>query len=200
MHPILRSLACLAIALIAAGRVFAAPAAPPETAVLQAGPGVEVARAQCSICHSADFIATQPPGMGREFWKAELGKMKKLGAPFDDSQAAILLDYLVKTYGNERGSAAATAAPVAMAAASSPQQLLQTSGCLGCHAVDHKIVGPAYRDVAARYAGQADARAMLIAKLKSGGSGHWGAIPMPPQSQLADAQAGELVDWVLRQK
>lgn len=198
MHSILSVLAGTFLLLAAPAFAIDSPV-PPETATLQAGPGVEVARAQCSICHSADFITTQPPGMGRAFWKAELGKMKKLGAPFDDQQAAVILDYLAKTYGDERGTA--TAAPVAAtAAAATPEQLLQNNGCLGCHAADHKIVGPAYQDVAARYAGKPDARAMLVAKVLHGGAGHWGQVPMPPQSQLSEADAGRLVDWVLALK
>jgi cytochrome c len=71
--------------------------------------------------------------------------------------------------------------------ANANQALAQKSGCLACHAVDKKILGPAYRDVAAKYKGQADAEAKLVAKVKKGGSGVWGPIPMPPMSpQIKD--------------
>jgi cytochrome c len=72
--------------------------------------------------------------------------------------------------------------------------------CLACHAVDHKVVGPAYKDVAKKYAGQKDAEAKLIEKVKKGGSGVWGNIPMPPNSAVPDADIKKLVEWVLSLK
>ena len=84
--------------------------------------------------------------------------------------------------------------------ANANQALAQKSGCLACHAVDQKILGPAYKDVAKKYRGQADAEAKLIAKVKKGGSGAWGAIPMPPMSpQVKDEDIKTLVKWVLAQ-
>jgi cytochrome c len=75
--------------------------------------------------------------------------------------------------------------------------LAKKNNCLACHAVDKKIVGPAYQDVAKKYAGQADAEATLAKNIKAGGSGKWGPIPMPPQTQLSDAEAQTLAAWVL---
>lgn len=75
--------------------------------------------------------------------------------------------------------------------------LAKKNNCLACHAVDKKIVGPAYQDVAKKYAGQADAEAAVIKSIKAGGSGKWGPIPMPPQTQLSDADAKALATWVL---
>lgn len=84
--------------------------------------------------------------------------------------------------------------------ANANQALAQKSGCLACHAVDQKILGPAYKDVAKKYKGQADAEAKLVAKVKKGGSGVWGAIPMPPMSpQIKDEDIKTLVKWVLTQ-
>ena len=84
--------------------------------------------------------------------------------------------------------------------ANANQALAQKSGCLACHAVDQKILGPAYKDVAKKYKGQADAEAKLVAKVKAGGSGVWGAIPMPPMSpQIKDEDIKTLVKWVLTQ-
>jgi cytochrome c len=84
--------------------------------------------------------------------------------------------------------------------ANANQALAQKSGCLACHAVDKKILGPAYRDVAAKYKGQTDAEAKLVAKVKKGGSGVWGPIPMPPMSpQIKDEDIKTLVKWVLTQ-
>jgi cytochrome c len=75
--------------------------------------------------------------------------------------------------------------------------LAKKNNCLACHAVDKKIVGPAYQDVAKKYAGQADAEAVLAKSIKAGGSGKWGPIPMPPQAQLSDADAKALAAWIL---
>ena len=76
-------------------------------------------------------------------------------------------------------------------------ELAKKNSCLACHAVDKKLVGPAYADVAKKYAGQADAEATVMKNIKAGGSGKWGPIPMPPQTQLSDADAKALAAWVL---
>ncbi|PKO62485.1 MAG: cytochrome C' [Betaproteobacteria bacterium HGW-Betaproteobacteria-18] len=79
------------------------------------------------------------------------------------------------------------------------QALAQKKNCMACHAVDKKVVGPAYKDVAKKYAGQ-DAVTKLATKVKQGGSGVWGAIPMPANPQVSDAEAKQLVTWVLSLK
>lgn len=77
--------------------------------------------------------------------------------------------------------------------------LAKAKNCLSCHAVDKKLVGPAYKDVAAKYKGDAGAAAKLAAKVKAGGKGAWGEIPMPPNN-VTDDEAKKLVAWVLSQK
>jgi cytochrome c len=79
------------------------------------------------------------------------------------------------------------------------QALAQKKNCMACHAVEKKVVGPAYKDVAKKYAGQ-DVAAKLAAKIKQGGSGVWGAIPMPANPQVSDAEAKQLAAWVLSLK
>lgn len=80
----------------------------------------------------------------------------------------------------------------------SAQALAQKSGCLACHSVDKKVLGPAYKDVAAKYKGQKDAEAKLVEKVKKGGSGTWGPIPMPANSpQVKDEDIKTIVHWVL---
>lgn len=93
----------------------------------------------------------------------------------------------------------ATFALVALATSSvfASADLAKKNNCLACHAVDKKIVGPAYQDVAKKYAGQADAETTVMKNIKTGGSGKWGPIPMPPQAQLSDADAKALAAWVL---
>ncbi|MEJ6002243.1 c-type cytochrome [Paucibacter soli] len=75
--------------------------------------------------------------------------------------------------------------------------LAQKNACMACHAVDKKLVGPAYAEVAKKYAGQADAADKLSANIKAGGSGKWGPVPMPAQAALSDADAKTLASWVL---
>jgi len=76
-------------------------------------------------------------------------------------------------------------------------KLAAANACMGCHAVDKKLVGPSYQDVAAKYKGDKDAVAKLVKKVKGGGSGVWGPIPMPAHPTMSDADAKLLVDWVL---
>lgn len=78
------------------------------------------------------------------------------------------------------------------------QALAQKSGCLACHSVDKKVLGPAYKDVAAKYKGDKGAEARLVEKVKKGGSGVWGPIPMPANSpQVKDEDIKTIVHWVL---
>ena len=84
--------------------------------------------------------------------------------------------------------------------ASADEALAKAKNCMSCHAVDKKIVGPSYKDVAKKYAGNAGAAATLEAKVKKGGSGVWGTIPMPPNPAVADADIKKLVAWVLATK
>ncbi|MOA35162.1 Cytochrome c-551 [compost metagenome] len=81
--------------------------------------------------------------------------------------------------------------------ASANQALAQKNACLACHAVDKKLVGPAFQDIAKKYTGQADAQAQIAKSIKAGGSGKWGPIPMPAQAALSEADAGTLAAWIL---
>lgn len=92
----------------------------------------------------------------------------------------------------------------AMAAISAPamadEALAKSKNCMACHATDKKLVGPAYKEVAAKYAGNAKAADMLATKIIKGGSGVWGAIPMPANTQVSEAEAKKLAAWVLTLK
>ncbi len=99
-----------------------------------------------------------------------------------------------------------TAAAVAVAALSatsafavSPEDLAKQKACMGCHAIDKKLVGPAYKEVAAKYKGQKDAVEKLSQKVINGGVGTWGQVPMPKNNVTPD-EAKTLVTWVLSQK
>ena len=88
-------------------------------------------------------------------------------------------------------------AMLAVSGAWANADLAKKNNCLSCHAVDKKVVGPAYQDVAKKYAGQKDAEAALMKSIKTGGSGKWGPIPMPAQDALSEADARTLAAWVL---
>ena len=75
--------------------------------------------------------------------------------------------------------------------------LATAKNCMACHAVDKKLVGPSYKDIATKYAGQADAVDKLAGKVVKGGSGAWGPVPMPANAQINDADAKKLVAWIM---
>lgn len=91
-------------------------------------------------------------------------------------------------------------APDCAAAAIPADKLIDKYSCTVCHAIDHQLVGPAYRDVSARYAADPEATAMLLAKVVAGGSGSWGEIPMPAQSTVPAADLKSIIHWILELK
>ena len=96
-------------------------------------------------------------------------------------------------------------AALGLAAAALPaaanEELAKKSGCMACHAMDKKIVGPSFKEVAAKYRGDKTAEAKLVDKVKKGGAGVWGQVPMPPNSpQVKDADITTLVKWILALK
>ena len=93
---------------------------------------------------------------------------------------------------------AATVVPVSLPA-HAQEELAKKHACLACHSVDKKLVGPAYKDVAAKYRGDPGAEAKLVEKVKKGSQGTWGQVPMPPNSSVPDADVRALVKWVLSQ-
>jgi len=89
------------------------------------------------------------------------------------------------------------AAVLISAPAFASKELAQKNNCLACHATDKKLVGPAYLEVAKKYAGQKDAEVNLAKSIKAGGSGKWGPVPMPAQAALSEADAKALAAWIL---
>ena len=80
------------------------------------------------------------------------------------------------------------------------EELAKKHACFACHAVDKKLVGPSYKDVAAKYRGDASAEATLADKVKKGSQGTWGQVPMPPNASVPDGDVRALVKWILSQK
>jgi cytochrome c len=97
-------------------------------------------------------------------------------------------------------TAALAAAASGAAAQSAGEELLKKNGCTACHAIDTKVIGPAYRDVAAKYRGDAAAAAKLPAKVKAGGAGAWGAMAMPPNPQVPDGELAQIIGYILSLK
>ncbi|MYZ42516.1 SorB family sulfite dehydrogenase c-type cytochrome subunit [Schauerella aestuarii] len=216
------------LAAVCAIVATAASAAPPnpiqlpgETVKLKSStlPGYAIAQQKCAMCHSVDYIAYQPPGMTVSQWTAEMTKMQHLyGAPIDDSEIKLLGIYLAATYGDaasvtmeDRATTdsapvepttsrpGAAGAPAAAGGAIDVHALLNANACLGCHAIAQKVVGPAYHDVAAKYKADPGGVEKVITSIKSGSSGKWGAVPMPPFAQLTNAELKALAEFVLKQ-
>ncbi len=210
-HTMIRSL--FTIGLLAGAPAFALDIQlPPETAVFKPSelPGYALAQRNCMTCHSVHYIQTQPTTSPRGYWEATVKKMKKpLGAQFPDADIPDIVDYLVKTYGAEQGSVAtpaiAAVKPAVVAhdavapAAIDTKALLAANGCMGCHSIDKKIVGPAFKDVLAKYQGKADAVSLVAHNIRAGGAGKWGPVPMPAFAQLSEAEATALAQYVLAQ-
>jgi cytochrome c551/c552 len=93
--------------------------------------------------------------------------------------------------------AAAETAPAPAAGGNDPLALATSSGCMGCHQLEVKVVGPAYKEVAAKYKDDPAAFEMLVSKVKAGGVGTWGQIPMPPNAHIDEANIRTIVEWVL---
>ncbi|HEX6268158.1 MAG TPA: c-type cytochrome [Burkholderiales bacterium] len=93
----------------------------------------------------------------------------------------------------------ASAALAASSAAMASPELAKKHACFACHAVDKKLVGPSYKDVAGKYRGDKGAEARLVDKVKKGSQGTWGQVPMPPNTAVPDGDVRTLVKWILSQ-
>ena len=111
--------------------------------------------------------------------------------------AAVATSASATAIGTATGTATATGPMPTSATAASPADLLKANACTACHATSSRLIGPAFRDVAARYAARADAVDYLAARIRSGGQGVWGSIPMPAQAQLPEADARAIATWLL---
>jgi cytochrome c551/c552 len=183
---------------------------PPETVALKPStlPGYPLAQQKCSICHSADYINFQPPGMSLAQWTAEAGKMQQVyGAPISDQEVKVIGAYLAVTYGSAQASDADVQAasnpsagqPPTVSVAKVASALLQDNACLSCHSVDHQVVGPAYHDVATKYANDPQALPRVMSSIQHGGSGKWGDVPMPPFAQLSSDDLKSLATFIMSQ-
>lgn len=166
-------------------------------------PGRQLAVQKCTICHSVDYINYQPPGRNLEQWTAEVAKMQhSYGAPLSPEDIPPIGAYLAVAYGSANADDAdvlAASQVTEPAAVNDVQGLLTSNACLGCHAIDSKLVGPSFREVAEHYIADEQAQDTLATNIRQGGVGKWGQIPMPPMTNLSAAQAEQIAAFVLEQ-
>lgn len=174
---------------------------PTETASFKTAPGSGLANAQCLTCHSVEYVKTQPPEP-LAFWSAEVKKMNAVyGAPIPEDQMDAIAHYLAENYGTGAGGQPAPSSSET-ASATEPgnvRALATHYGCLSCHGIDKKIVGPAYHDVAVKYQNDPQAYEKIAEQIHHGGSGKWGSVLMPPFPMVTDAQTRMLAQWILSQ-
>lgn len=210
IHIIRSTLAFGLISLTLSAPSFAAAkqiTLPPETAKLPISElvGYQLATQKCMICHSVDYIFYQPPSMNQDQWTAEVAKMKhSYGAMLSETEIKSIGAYLAVVYGTAKTTdreVLAVSAVISPKTNSEPQiqELLTSSGCMGCHAVDQKVLGPSFQDIAAKYKQTDQTQTMLAVSIQKGGSGKWGAMPMPPMANLSAEQAKELAQFILEQ-
>lgn len=174
---------------------------PPETASFKPGPAAGLANGQCLTCHSVEYVAMQPP-LSQKGWTAEVKKMReKYGAKIPEDQIGSIVNYLVQAYGVATNGepTMAPATNLQPAANLSVVALATRYGCLSCHSINAKIVGPAYKDVAVKYRNDPQAFEKIAAQIHNGGSGKWGSVLMPPFPMVSDAEVKMLADWILSQ-
>jgi cytochrome c551/c552 len=191
-----KTAAWLAALGVAAGTAVALTLAEPLRAqdaspTLLPGPGAALTMARCSLCH--DITHVTRTRLSRPEWDDNIKVMIARGMPIEPQEIAVVLDYLATYYNRDQPPPAAA---VASAETDAPAV---KHGCIACHTLDKKMVGPSFREIAARYRGDSAAAMKLAAKVKDGGAGAWGEIPMPPHPQLAAAELDGLVAWVLQQ-
>lgn len=165
---------------------------------LIAGPGSTLTENKCKICHELQHIVRAQLSPGE--WADNIKNMKERGAPMTEAEMAIIHKYLSTYYNREQPAPPPSLDTLAGGGDDPVQKLLNAHACAGCHSLEQRVVGPSFREVAAKYAGVAGAHNRLAKKIRSGGSGVWGAVPMPPNPSLSDADLKAIVGWVLQQK
>jgi len=164
---------------------------------LTPGPGSTLTENKCRICHELQHIRRQPLSAGE--WSDNLKNMKERGAPISDAEFEVIHRYL-STYYNREKPAPAPSADTLAAGGNPAQKLLDAHGCMGCHALEARVVGPSFKQVAAKYANDGASTVHLMNKIREGGKGVWGEVPMPPNPGVPEADLKAIVGWVLEQK
>ena len=165
---------------------------------LISGPGSTLTGNKCKICHELQHIRRAELSPGE--WLDNLRNMKERGAPMTDEEMAVMHKYL-STYYN-RGVPAPAPGPDTLAAggADPMEKLLNANACTGCHAMDARVVGPSFREISRKYRNDSETKSLLARKIRGGGQGTWGNVPMPPNPGVSESDAHSLVEWILSRK
>jgi cytochrome c len=197
----LATIAVLATAGIGPVPSVAQDPEPEPARFLTPGKGSDLTTARCATCHDARHITRVRLSRGE--WEDNIENMIKRGAPMAPAEIPIVLEYLATYYNRDQPPPAPdpSAAGHGLGGSADPvARLLNTHACVACHTLEKRVVGPSFREVAARFAGDKDAVAKLVKKVREGGTGNWGKVPMPPNPTVSDADMKQMVAWILQQK
>ena len=186
--------ACFAVLLAAATQLAAQQ--PEASKTLIPGKGAALTMARCAICH--DITHVTRTRLSRDEWEDNIKVMIARGMPIEPHEIPIVVDYL-STYYNRDKPPPPPEAETASAGPAPVERLLADHGCVACHALDKRVVGPGFREIAQKYKGASDAAGHLASKIRQGGQGAWGQVPMPPNPGLGDDDLKRVVAWVLEQ-
>ena len=175
---------------------------PEPSRTLTPGKGSDLTTARCATCHDAQHITRAKLSRGE--WEFNIKNMIERGAPVAPDEIPVILEYLATYYNRDTvpppPDPSAAAAGMSDTGQGPVARLLNANACVACHQVDRRVVGPSFKEVAAKFASDGDAVAKLSKKIREGGSGNWGNVPMPPNPALSDAELRTIVDWVLALK
>ena len=174
---------------------------PAPSKTLIPGKGSDLTTARCATCHDAQHITRAKLSRGQ--WEDNIQNMKERGAPMAPHEIPIILEYLATYYNSESPAPPPdpSASGYGLAGSDDPvTRLLSAHACTACHTLDKRVVGPSFREVAAKYAGDGSSAARLADKIRKGGAGAWGNVPMPPHPAISDAELAQVVAWILQQR
>ncbi len=178
---------------------MAQEAAPSRTLI--PGKGSDLTTARCATCHDAQHITRAKLSRGE--WEDNIKNMRERGAPMEPGDVPVILEYLATYYSRDTPAPPPDpeAASFGMGGGGDPvAKLLNANACVACHTLDKRVVGPSFREVAAKFAGDGNAAGKLAKKIREGGAGNWGNVPMPPHPQLSEADLAAMVAWILSLK
>ncbi len=165
---------------------------------LISGPGSTLTENKCRICHELEHIRRATLSRGE--WADNIRNMRERGAPLADDDVKVILDYLSTYYSRDKPAPPPSPDTLAAGGADPVRKILDANGCTGCHAADTRVVGPSFREITAKYSSDASTAGRLSSKIREGGQGTWGAVPMPPNPNVSDADLAAIVGWLLPKK
>jgi len=181
---------------IAVAPVGAQEAAPSKT--LLPGKGADLTMQRCAICHDITHVTRSR--LSRDEWEDNIKVMIARGMPIEPHEIPIVVEYLATYYNRDKPPPAAEAPSEQPAGSAAPiAGVLAANGCTACHAAEKRVIGPGFREISAKYRGEGQAAAYLARKVKEGGAGAWGPVPMPPHPQISDNDLARIATWVLQQ-